>query len=107
MANGKRLRLNDAGLSNLRKALGKCAPGKVDLPPEPTMAEIGGKAILDALAPVVYLAEVTVKGREKAITDFVRKIKDGDTTICITDQALGAANLPVEPIVRDAHHRSG
>lgn len=98
MADGKRLRLTDEGLRNLRSELNKCAPETFKAPAEPAVDGIGGKTIFDALAPVAYLTQATLAGREKAITDFVKKIEDGDTQMCITDQALGAANLPTEPI---------
>ncbi len=99
MAESKRLRLTDEGLQNLRNALKKSAPETVRQPTEPTVNDIGGTAIFEALAPVAYLTQATVAGREKAIDDFVKKIKDGDTQMCITDQALGTANLPTRPIV--------
>jgi hypothetical protein len=99
MAHGDRLRLTDAGIRELTDALGKCLPERIDSPAEPAVADIGGKAIFDALVPVVYLTQITVDGAEEAVTDFVRKIKDGDAQMCVTDQALGPANVPTEPIV--------
>lgn len=99
MAGGGRLRLTDEGLSALMAEINKCSPETIQPPGTPVVGEIGGTAVLDALAPVAYLTRATVVGRERAITDFVRKIRDGDHQMCVTDQALGAANVPDEPVV--------
>lgn len=94
MAGANRLRVTDEGISNLCAALRKAEPEKIAQPPQPTAEEIGGDAVLDALGPVAYLTRVTVQGREAALNDFIKRIQDGSTHLCITDQALGAANLP-------------
>jgi hypothetical protein len=78
-----------------RAAPHKAEPEKITQPPQPTPEEIDGDAILDAPAPTAYLRRVTVQGRETALDDFIKRIHDGDTQLCITDQAPGAANLPV------------
>jgi hypothetical protein len=99
MAHGDRLRLTEAGIRELTNELGKCLPERIDSPAEPSVADVGGKAVFDALVPVVYLAQITVDGAEEAVEDFIKKIKEGDTRMCVTDQALGPANSPTEPIV--------
>lgn len=94
MAGSSRLKVTDEGITNLCAALRKAEPEKITQPAQPTAEEIGGDAILDALAPAAYLTRVTVQGRETALNDFIKRINDGNTQLCITDQALGAANLP-------------
>jgi hypothetical protein len=89
-----RLRVTDEGITNLCAALHKAEPEKINPPPQPTAEEIGGDAVLNALAPVAYLTRITVQGRTAALNAFIKRIEDGNTHLAITDQALGAANLP-------------
>lgn len=94
MTGTHRLKVTDEGITNLCAALRKAEPEKITQPPQPTAEEIGGDAILEALTPAAFLTRVTVQGRGTALDDFVKRINDGDTRLCVTDQALGAANLP-------------
>ncbi len=98
MAGTKRLRVTDEGIANLCAAILDAKPEKIAPPSEPTADDIGGQDIFTALAPVAFLTRTTVEGRQIAVTDFVKRIQDGNTQMCITDQALGAANLPTGPI---------
>lgn len=84
----------------------KAKPEKIAQPPRPAAEEIGGDATLEALAPVAYLTQVTVQGRQAALNEFVKRIDGGNTQLCITDQALGAANLPAGgPLTLPKHNQ--